>query len=53
MVDIMHEVETGVWKTIFIHLLRILDCCDERLKHELDRRSVVACLLIFLSHHSS
>lgn len=34
----MHEVELGVWKAIFIHLLRILDSQDESLKHELDRR---------------
>ena len=37
VVDLMHEVEIGVWKAIFIHLLRILDCQDESLKHELDR----------------
>ena len=39
-VDLMHEVELGVWKAFFIHLLRILDCVDESLKHELDRRQV-------------
>lgn len=38
VVDLMHEVELGVWKAIFIHLLRILDSQDESLKHELDRR---------------
>ena len=38
VVDLLHEVELGVWKSIFIHLLRILDCQDESLKHELDRR---------------
>ncbi|KJA27429.1 hypothetical protein HYPSUDRAFT_130944 [Hypholoma sublateritium FD-334 SS-4] len=26
LVDFMHEVELGVWKKIFIHLLRILEC---------------------------
>jgi hypothetical protein len=40
-VDLMHEVELGVWKAVFIHLLRILDCQNESLKHELDRRQVV------------
>lgn len=40
VVDLMHEVELGVWKAIFIHLLRILDSQDEGLKHELDRRYV-------------
>jgi hypothetical protein len=38
VVDLMHEFELGVWKAIFIHLLRILDCMNESLKHELDRR---------------
>ena len=37
-VDLMHEVELRVWKAVFIHLLRILDCHNESLKHELDRR---------------
>jgi hypothetical protein len=37
-VDLMHEVELGVWKAVFIHLLRVLDCQNESLKHELDRR---------------
>ena len=26
LVDFMHEFELGVWKKIFIHLLRILEC---------------------------
>jgi hypothetical protein len=38
VVDLMHEFELGVWKAVFIHLLRILDCQNEGLKHELDRR---------------
>jgi hypothetical protein len=38
VVDLMHEVELGVWKSVFIHLLRILDCQNESLKHEVDRR---------------
>ncbi|KAF8227766.1 hypothetical protein L208DRAFT_1104556, partial [Tricholoma matsutake] len=25
-VDLMHEVELGVWKAVFMHLLCILDC---------------------------
>lgn len=37
----MHEIELGVWKCLFIHLLRILECVDENLLHELDRRCVV------------
>jgi hypothetical protein len=38
VVDLLHEVELGVWKAVFIHLLRLLDCVDGKLKHELDRR---------------
>ena len=38
MVDLMHEFELGVWKSLFIHLLRILDAYDKRLLDELDRR---------------
>ena len=38
VVDLMHDFELGVWKAIFIHLLRILDCHDEGLKHDLDQR---------------
>jgi hypothetical protein len=37
VVDLMHKFELSVWKAVFIHLLRILDCQDESLKHELDR----------------
>jgi len=37
VVDLMHEVELNVWKAMFIHLLHILDCMNEALKHELDR----------------
>ncbi|KAH7917228.1 hypothetical protein BV22DRAFT_1026772, partial [Leucogyrophana mollusca] len=38
VVDLMHELELGVWKSIFIHLLRILDSKKEGLLNELDRR---------------
>jgi len=37
VVDLMHEVELGVWKAVFIHLLHLLDCENKTLKHELDR----------------
>jgi len=37
VVDLMHEVKLGVWKAVFIHLLRLLNCQDECLKRELDR----------------
>ena len=53
VVDLMHEFELGVWKAVFIHLLRILDCEAESLKHELDTRyaylylQVAVILIIF------
>lgn len=43
----MHEFELGVWKAIFIHLIRILEADDRVRKtpnvHELDRRWLVFC----------
>ncbi|KAI0055388.1 hypothetical protein BV25DRAFT_1815655 [Artomyces pyxidatus] len=37
-VDLMHEWELGVGRSIFVHLLRILGTLDEGLLVELDRR---------------
>jgi len=36
----MHEFELGVWKALFIHLLRMLNAVDRSLVDELDRRYV-------------
>ncbi|KAJ3512913.1 hypothetical protein NMY22_g15195 [Coprinellus aureogranulatus] len=36
--DILHEVEIGVWKSLFLHLLRILEVEDSALTNILDRR---------------
>jgi len=38
VVNLMHEFELGVWKSLFIHLLRILEAVDKTLVDELDRR---------------
>jgi hypothetical protein len=38
VVDLMHEVELGTWRSLFIHLLRILESARDGLLHELDRR---------------
>ncbi|KAG6914659.1 hypothetical protein DXG01_016060 [Tephrocybe rancida] len=38
VVDLLHEIELGVWKALLIHLLRILESVDENLHHELDAR---------------
>jgi hypothetical protein len=43
VVDLMHEVELGVWKSLFIHLLRILASVTPALLYKLDHR--FACLL--------
>jgi hypothetical protein len=44
-VDLMHEVELGIWRSLFIHLLRILECVVGA-TDELDRR--YECLAVFL-----
>jgi hypothetical protein len=38
VVDLMHEFELGVWKMIFVHLLRILLAYGHDSILELDRR---------------
>ena len=30
VVDLMHEFELGVWKTLFTHLIRILHAASDR-----------------------
>ena len=43
VVDLMHEFELGVWKTLFTHLIRILYAVSERpgaLVDELNSRYV-------------
>lgn len=37
VVDFMHEVELGIWKSLFLHLLRMLGTMDGAL-NELDSR---------------
>jgi hypothetical protein len=34
----MHEMELGIWKALFLHLLRILQAANQNLLHELDRQ---------------
>lgn len=41
VVDLMHEVELGMWKHLFIHLLRIIDAEESRLLNLLDYRLVL------------
>jgi hypothetical protein len=37
-VDLLHEVELGVWKALFIHIIRILSSHSPEAVNELDRR---------------
>jgi hypothetical protein len=45
VIDLLHEFELGVWKTLFIHLLRMLEAVDPNLLHELNRRCETLILL--------
>jgi len=38
VVDLLHEFEIGIWKAVFIHLLRLLDSLNKKLKYDLDRQ---------------
>ena len=40
-VDILHEVEIGVWKSLFIQLLRLLEAIDKSHLNILNGRFVV------------
>ena len=40
VVDLLHEFELGVWKALFIHLLRILSAINPSLLNILDQRKV-------------
>jgi hypothetical protein len=44
VVDLMHEFELGVWKALFLHLIRILDSIDASLINDLDNRYGCSCL---------
>ncbi len=43
----MHEFELGVWKKVFVHILRILDCIDGATS-ELDRRYGNLCKMFIM-----
>jgi len=38
VVDLLHEFELGVWKAIFIHLLRILETLKQSQISDMDKR---------------
>ena len=45
VVDVMHEVELGTWRSLFIHLLHLLQSLDASLSNELDKRYIVFSLI--------
>ena len=50
VVDLMHEFELGVWKWLFIHLLRILRAVSGALLNELDHQYVCPIDPITVAH---
>ena len=38
VVDLMHEVELGVWKALFIQILRLMEATDKGAINKLDER---------------
>lgn len=40
VIDLMHEVELGGWRSLLIHLLRILQAAGPGLLHKLDERYI-------------
>lgn len=40
VVDLLHEFELGIWKTVLLQLVRILFAIDPLQVNEMDRRSV-------------
>lgn len=49
VVDLLHEFELGVWKSVLTHLLRILYGCGQKAVAEFNRRYIF--LTDFLSHN--
>jgi hypothetical protein len=41
-IDLLHEVELGVWKALFTHIIRILSAHSPESVNELDRRFLIA-----------
>jgi hypothetical protein len=48
VVDLMHEIELGVWKQLYTHLIRILQAVNPILINELDRRYVFGWMSLML-----
>ena len=48
VVNLMYEFELGVWKALFIHILRILAAKNPALLHELDQRYAYPLIQLML-----
>ena len=42
VVDLMHEFELGVWKAVFVHLIRILEASPGNLVDRLDAKYMLS-----------
>ncbi|KAH6896318.1 hypothetical protein BKA70DRAFT_1438538 [Coprinopsis sp. MPI-PUGE-AT-0042] len=43
--DVLHEVELGIWKSLFLQVLRLLDTIDKSAANKVDLRSVPSPLV--------
>jgi len=48
VVDLMHKVKLGIWRALFIHLLRILNAVGRTLVDELDHQYVTHLLWVIV-----
>lgn len=44
VVDLLHEVELGVWKSMFTHIVRILSASSPTIVHQFDERYPMSLL---------
>ena len=52
VVDLLHEFELGVWKAIFIHLLRILETLKQLQISEMDKQWTLNDCMFFQTHQA-
>ena len=46
VVDFLHEIELGMWKAIFTHLIRLLYAHNPNNVHELNKRCVPSIIVL-------
>ena len=52
VIDLVHEFELGIWRALFIHLLRILNAENPVLVHTLDQQYVASYYLLRCLTHA-